>query len=504
MLDVQHIDSKYAFLDGLSDSLLSLVVPVDMSVPLQERVINVVKWRESLLRGELPPKNLSWPPPSSLEPLLQSLQELGITRFTKGNEELSDLVLESMLQIYQESESVLQSKIAERLAELEALERVELEKNSNRQRKRNKKMRSIQQSYDTLRKEAQQWAEGERGKHAATMFVESWEPRVRLWSSLQELFGDLADVLGLGWDLSQGVLQHTSWTDMIRLQQMMEKAKPLKDIIRTLGRWHIPEDGLRVVEEVMEQLSRVMEEFTSRRVPNIPSEARGLVRSDELTRMLPSEATLLLHPTLRMLWHARRAERGLLTYRLEGMEWVVSEQETLEDAANTKETIRPERGPILVCLDTSGSMSGLPETIAKALTLEAMRVAHREGRQCYLYAFSGPEQVLEYELSLSPDGLTSLLSFLSMSFHGGTDVDAPMLRAMERLEQETWKRADVLMVSDGEFDVPASVVQRVEEARQEHQVRMQGIQIGNKGWTGLEALCDSVHTVTEWEAFREE
>ncbi len=38
------------------------------------------------------------------------------------------------------------------------------------------------------------------------------------------------------------------------------------------------------------------------------------------------------------------------------------------------------QGPIIVCLDTSGSMQGPPETVAKALVLETMRGAHRQNR----------------------------------------------------------------------------------------------------------------------------
>lgn len=51
--------------------------------------------------------------------------------------------------------------------------------------------------------------------------------------------------------------------------------------------------------------------------------------------------------------------------------------------------IRPaaELGPIILCLDTSGSMRGARETVAKALTLECMRGAHRQRRKCFVYAF---------------------------------------------------------------------------------------------------------------------
>ena len=38
-------------------------------------------------------------------------------------------------------------------------------------------------------------------------------------------------------------------------------------------------------------------------------------------------------------------------------------------------------------LRCAGSMAGARETVAKAVALECMRGAHRQQRQCYLYAF---------------------------------------------------------------------------------------------------------------------
>lgn len=51
------------------------------------------------------------------------------------------------------------------------------------------------------------------------------------------------------------------------------------------------------------------------------------------------------------------------------------------------------RGPILLCVDTSGSMRGARETVAKALALECMRAAKEQERDCYVFAFAGPAEV---------------------------------------------------------------------------------------------------------------
>ena len=52
-----------------------------------------------------------------------------------------------------------------------------------------------------------------------------------------------------------------------------------------------------------------------------------------------------------------------------------------------------DRGPILLCVDTSGSMRGARETVAKALALECMRAAKAQERGCYVFAFAGPQEV---------------------------------------------------------------------------------------------------------------
>ncbi len=59
--------------------------------------------------------------------------------------------------------------------------------------------------------------------------------------------------------------------------------------------------------------------------------------------------------------------------------------------------VRPtaDRGPILLCIDTSGSMRGARETVAKALALECMRAAKAQERGCYVFAFAGPQEVRE-------------------------------------------------------------------------------------------------------------
>ena len=91
--------------------------------------------------------------------------------------------------------------------------------------------------------------------------------------------------------------------------------------------------------------------------------------------MLPAEAMLLGHPLLRLVWHARRAERTLLSYEDDDrmQELRLHRSRVTRPRIGSQPGKRPDMGPIMLCVDTSGSMQGAAEAVAKAVVLEAMR-----------------------------------------------------------------------------------------------------------------------------------
>ena len=204
------------------------------------------------------------------------------------------------------------------------------------------------------------------------------------------------------------------------------------------------------------------------RLPDAPGELKGIRHSDRIERMLVSEALQIRHPVLHKLWRARLAESRLLTYESEA----VLIEAVPDPAARQRPQAAPavaasrwQRGPMLVCVDTSGSMRGAPENIAKAVVLEVLRVAQREQRACRLIAFGGPGELIEAELELGRDGLRQLLDFIGQSFDGGTDLQAPLERVVELVHGERWHSADLLIVSDGEFGCTAAMLQRLDHAK---------------------------------------
>jgi uncharacterized protein with von Willebrand factor type A (vWA) domain len=148
-------------------------------------------------------------------------------------------------------------------------------------------------------------------------------------------------------------------------------------------------------------------------------------------------------------------------------------------------------------------MLGPRETVAKSLTLECMRGAIRQQRKCLVYAFSGPENVMELELDVGPESISKLLSFLTMSFSGGTDVDAPLALSLERLGREEWNLADILMVTDGEIPHPnEDILRKLNVAKEDMGLSVHGLLVG-RVTEPMQEICTDIHVFKSWNVVDE-
>lgn len=109
---------------------------------------------------------------------------------------------------------------------------------------------------------------------------------------------------------------------------------------------------------------------------------------------------------------------------------------------------KQEKGPAIICIDTSGSMNGEPEDIAKSLSLFILLECIKEKRSCYIISFSISIECLDLTKIDDKGVLNKFLNFLGHSFHGGTDFEPCLDHALEILENKSFKNADVLVISD--------------------------------------------------------
>jgi uncharacterized protein with von Willebrand factor type A (vWA) domain len=493
-------------LERLPDALYAAVV-TGPGHDLEARIAGVADLRAALLEGSVPEAlKLPWPASPIKEKILGWLDESGLPRYCRETPDLADAVMLSIIDEATAADTRTARSADQLFRELVAIEakRRQPQQFGGNDVKKKAGPPLSQADKNKMRDQAEQQASAKAGEEAAAAMAAAWGERLRAWAAIEEVFGELGGMCGLGWDLSRTVLRHTGWQDAKRLADLLKKLPQIQDVVRQLGRMQSTDkpEETPILERLFGPVRRAPAELRDIDTPAVPHDTRGVERSGDIARMLPSEAILFMRPALRLLWHAKRAERALVTYRVRG----VQQERLIADDAGTeardaeRQKKKQDRGPIIVCLDTSGSMQGAPETVAKAVTLEAVRIATAEKRECFLYAFSGPTQVAEFDLSVKKGGVQALLEFLGCSFHGGTDVAEPIARALKRVETAKWSRADAIIVSDGEFPVPGATSTSVASARKSLHLRVHGLLIGAEQSDAMTSLCDPVHVFKDWNA----
>ncbi len=166
----------------------------------------------------------------------------------------------------------------------------------------------------------------------------------------------------------------------------------------------------------------------------------GIQYGQDLSLVLPSELALLSDPDLEILFDLKYLESNLMSFKMQGS----NTGRVIQDNVQPIKKLG-QKGPMILCLDTSGSMHGQPELIAKAMTLFLSTQAMQSKRSLYLINFSTNLMTLQLD---QKQALDDLVHFLSQSFHGGTDIIPALTHAVEMLEHDDFKYADIVVISD--------------------------------------------------------
>ena len=230
-------------------------------------------------------------------------------------------------------------------------------------------------------------------------------------------------IKGLGGDFTFKQLKEMG-DEFRHLVQEMNRNRHIRDVLKRLGK------GSASVEKKDEsKVAKIKKD-----------ELFGINKSGNISRMLPSELLNLEDENLKYLFYAKYLENSLLTYEIKGKD-EIEKNETEEKISN--------KGPIVVCLDTSGSMKGTPLLRAKALVLSITKILREENRELYVILFGAKGQFQEISLEGEKD-ICRAIKFLKKSYEGGTDFETPLRRGIEIIsEKENYRKADILMVTDG-------------------------------------------------------
>lgn len=196
------------------------------------------------------------------------------------------------------------------------------------------------------------------------------------------------------------------------------------------------------------------------------SDIEGVSAGHDLNALLPIELAHCVDYELEDIFIRRYLTNQLQLFRYKS--------ETSNPSRSMQRKPARLKGPMIVCLDTSGSMSGKPEKIAHSLIIKLLEIANRQKRDCYLITFSVRIHCADVRKERA-----KLLDLLAHTSTGDTNATQMLKATMNLLEsKKEYINSDVLWITD--FRIPKtteSLLRQMENYRNEG-TRFYGLQIG--------------------------
>ncbi|KXF83268.1 ATPase RavA stimulator ViaA [Enterovibrio coralii] len=306
--------------------------------------------------------------------------------------------------------------------------------------------------------------------------------RIETYKTLEDVQEEgKVEKVGRLWDLAAAKVTQTDVDLLKQFVAFLKDNQDLQDIAQKLGRMANDVDDPSLQRSPSEELKLVEEP-----ADNVADDIVGIHQSDHLEKLVPNETIYLAEPSLEILFYKHFADKRLLTYRMQGMQRTLRKVKSFKPESKKVEV---EKGPFLICVDASGSMSGYPEQCAKAMAYALMQIAVREERECTVMIFSTDH--ISYELT-GEDGLKEALNFLSYSFHGGTDLAPVLTHSINLMGTDKYRNADLVVISD--FIAPEQekdVQEKVEKLKAQHN-RFHALNLSKYGNPALMQMFDHV------------
>lgn len=214
---------------------------------------------------------------------------------------------------------------------------------------------------------------------------------------------------------------------------------------------------MRKLAEVIGRMKRYAMGQQAIKIIDGPHEIVDVEMGADLRKVVRSEFALLGHPKTKIEFYRKFAARELLQFREEGVEMV-------------------GKGPMVICVDNSGSMSGDPENWAKGVCEAIRRIAQEQKRDVHIIFFETNHHRERFTFLNGEGRIDDILKMLSITAGGGTEFDGVLTealgKAVEAFEGEGKGKADIVFVTDGEAFLDEGWIEKFVEEKERVGVRI--------------------------------
>ncbi|WP_421617851.1 hypothetical protein ACAF76_010320 [Brevibacillus sp. TJ4] len=293
---------------------------------------------------------------------------------------------------------------------------------------------------------------------------------------VHELFAASQQFANRQWGHDLGRLRRQSFEEYLKWVEKLARHPELVQFLQEVGR-------------NVQQFRVKQREVRKRR---LPEEYYDLRQSDDVARMLASEAALLADPDYETYFFLKWLDQKLMTY----------------DTAGWEE--KPPKGPVICMLDTSHSMRGAKLRLAQIFVMTFAALSMLMQRDFVLYLFGAKGEVREQLLSHRKPDWPGFYRLAQLAFGGGTHFDAPIKKGLALMEaNKQFQAADFVMVTDGVGHISGYVQELLEDAGTRWQLRLHSLIIGSARQHlvqqyNLLGISHRVRFASTWEAGEEE
>ena len=220
-----------------------------------------------------------------------------------------------------------------------------------------------------------------------------------------------------GWGVEPAEMKHIPMKKRIELVNFIKNNRRLKNLAQIIGKFR--------------NLARSVQK---EKISSHQDEIHDITLGNDLAYILPVELAQISHPVLKKDFYRKYSEQSLIQYELQAKE-------------------KKGQGPMVILIDTSGSMSGAPLDLSIATALALIDTAFRQKRYAYVVFFA--DTILgEFEFNpKEKDNMEKFINIAQVGASGGTDFEAPLKKGLEVIQKSEYQKADMIFITDGCCDV---------------------------------------------------
>lgn len=366
---------------------------------------------------------------------------IGSIKFSEQTQKWLKLQTQQNEQLRQAMQEIrkLQREIEKKKQELQ-LAKEDSKPTKRKQNTIEKKQKSLQQAIDDLKQQLQQGF----GYSFSKMLSKAVDETKELKQELTNLVGGIQAGSG------EAELQKVPLRDKIKLAELLSTNPKVKKVAEWAGRF--------------KAIARKKQK--SKHHKSI--EKSGVTLGNQIERLLPIELGSYSNPDTRLDFLRRFAEGQTMMYAQQGKEAL-------------------GKGPIVLCLDQSGSMSNL-DSQSKGFALALMSIARKQKRDFALIPFSSRAKKYIYKRGkITPfDMVEMATNFLG----GGTEFKYALSLALETIESSRFKHADIVFVTDGEDDLSDKFIEDFNKRKKEKKFNVLSVVLGGERTNTVERFSD--------------